>query len=394
MWLWLTALAVLLGVRMISSRTVQAGNNQYTIVELPGLGGPVASPSSINDKGWILGASTLPGGREEHAVLWVNGMITDLGTLPGGENSSIGFPVKNDAGMLVGFSQTGDTNPLHENWQYVCGPFETRPICQGKDLITLGFVWQNRRMTPLQAFTGGLISEAFGANDLRQVVGVAETGDRDPTCIRPQVLDYFGVIWNPDGSMLRLLPYSDDRVSDHVSAAAAINNNGQVVGASGPCASLSPSLAAHALLWQNGSEIPIDLGDLGGNTNNVAFAINGKGQIVGFSGLSGNTTAHAFLYQNSGPMHDLGTWSRDVFSIAYSINNNGQIVGQSCDASNNCRAVLWQNGATLPIDLNSLVPPGSPTLVVAFDINNQGQIVGGAYDATTSEETTFLLTPE
>jgi len=111
------------------------------------------------------------------------------------------------------------------------------------------------------------------------------------------------------------------------------------------------------------------------------------------SALSGNSTAHAFLWQNGGPMQDLGTLLGDVFSIAYSVNDNGQIVGESCDASGNCRGFLWQNGTGM-VDLNSIVAPGSPRLVVAYDVNNHGQIVGEAYDQSTGEAPGFAASPQ
>jgi probable HAF family extracellular repeat protein len=156
---------------------------------------------------------------------------------------------------------------------------------------------------------------------------------------------------------------------------------------------LSPAIGAHAVLWQNGSATATDLGNLGGSTNNVAFAINEQGQIVGISGLSGNAAVHAFLWQNGGPMQDLLTLPGDVLSIAYSLNDAGQIVGQSCDAKGNCRACLWQNGSIT--DLNTLIAPSSPAhLLVAFDVNNQGQIVGQAYDRNTGNTTGFVATPE
>lgn len=368
--------------------TYKAAAQTFVVTELPTLGGTVAAADSINDKGWVAGYANLAGDRTEHAVFWVNGTVTGLGTL-GGPNSSVGFPSKNSQGLLVGFSQTPNSDPLREGWNYFCGPGGSKPLCQGKNLITHGFVWQKGSMTPLPPFNGGNISEAFGVNNSGQVIGVAETGIPDPTCLRPQVLDYSGVIWNPDGIMQALHPYPGDPIS----AAVGINNNGQVVGGSGPCAPLSPAIGAHAVLWRSGSANATDLGNLGGTTNNVAFAVNGQGQIVGISALPGNTTVHAFLWQNGGPMQDLSTLPGDVLSIAYSLNDTGQIVGQSCDASGSCRACLWQNGAAT--DLNSLVAPGSLLhLLVAFDINNNGQIVGQAYDQSTGNTIGFLATPQ
>jgi len=45
------------------------------------------------------------------------------------------------------------------------------------------------------------------------------------------------------------------------------------------------------------------------------------------------------------------------------------------------------------LDLNSLVAPGSPRLVVAYDMNNQGQIVGEAYDQSTGNAPAYLASP-
>ena len=382
----LGSLAVVMAPAITGTPTLQAASDQYTITELATLGGTVGAADSINDKGWVAGYANLPGDRTEHAALWIDSVVIDLTTL-GGPNSSVGFPAKNNKGLLVGFSQTANSDPLRENWNYTCATGGR--LCQGKNLITHGFIWQNGKMEPLPPILGGNTSEAFGINNSAQAVGMAETGYADPTCIRPQVLAYFGVVWNPDGSIQRQLqPYGDD----HISVAVGINDAGEVVGGSGPCAPLSPSIGAHALLWQNGSTTATDLGNFGGTTNNVAFAINQNGQIVGFSGLPGNTTAHAFIWQNDA-MTDLGTLPGDVFSLALSINNNGQIVGESCDAKGTCRACLWQNGS--PTDLNTLVVAGSTArLLVATDINNEGQIVGQAYDQTSGNTIGFVATPD
>jgi probable HAF family extracellular repeat protein len=371
---------------LLTLSTLAATQTKYTVTELPTLGGTVGGAESINDKGWVAGFANVAGDRTEHAVLWINGAVIDLSTL-GGPNSAVGFPAKNSQGTLVGFSQTSATDPQHEGWNYFCGPSGTKPLCQGKNLISRGFIWQNGKMTPLPTL-GGNISQAFGINNSDQVVGVAETDFTDPSCVRPQALDYRAVIWNPNGTMQVLNPIAGDQIS----GAVGINNNGEVVGASGPCAPLSPSIGAHAILWQSGSRTATDLGNLGGSTNNVAFAINAQGQIVGISALSGNATVHGFLWENGGPMQDLGTLPGDVLSIGYSINDGGQIVGQSCDANGNCRACLWQNGS--PTDLNALISSGSFTsLIVAFDVNNQGQIAGQAYDQVTGKTIGFVATP-
>ena len=160
-----------------------------------------------------------------------------------------------------------------------------------------------------------------------------------------------------------------------------MNQSGAAVGWSGPCL-----VTAHALLWQNGSTI--NLGSLGGSYNNAADYINNRGQIVGYSDISGDAATHAFLWQ-SGTMSDLGTLSGDNLSVAYAINDRGQVVGASCNASS-CRGFIWQNGTMT--DLNLLVPPSSKLYVVyGNDINSSGKIVGTALNQKGLERAVVLI---
>src|SRR5208283_1339049 len=137
---------------------------------------------------------------------------------------------------------------------------------------------------------------------------------------------------------------------------------------------------------------PIDLGNLGGESENGAFAINDRDQIVGGSDIAGDTYQHAFLWQK-GVLTDLGTLQGDVASAAVAINNQGQVTGVSIDASGqNLTAFLWQNGAM--VDLNSLIPANSPLhLLHGFGINSSGEIVGFAVNNSSGEVHGFLAVP-
>jgi probable HAF family extracellular repeat protein len=302
----------------------------------------------------VNGDSWLAGNLTEHAVLWrPNAMgqlvITDLGTL-GGNNSASAWPSssKNNRGLVVGQAQSNETDPLGEYWGVDIGCGSASGHCTGWQNLQLGFVWQNGVMTALPTL-GGNNGEATGVNNLGQVVGFAETATQDPNCVPPQVLDINAAVWGPKKGEVHALP---PFTGDVLSAAAGINDNGDVVGGSGTCGIIeSGALSVHAVVWRNG--LVFNLPGLGGVMNNVALAINNAGQIAGISDPPGDATTYAGLWQN-GAMTTLGPLPGDVMSTAYDINAQGQVVGDSCDANFNCRAFLWDKGVMM--DLNSLIP--------------------------------------
>ena len=356
----------------------------YTVQLLPGLGG-LSGAFSINDRGWEAGLSEPPGDIFDHAFLWRDGQATDLGTL-GGYNSTIAFPNKNDNGWLVGSSETADRDPHTENFcQFGFIGLLVSQVCKG-------FLWrsQTNDMIGLPPLPGGNNSGALGVNNLGQIVGTAENGVLDPTCVAPQAFDFEAVVWSlgADGTPFisqRLAPIAGDTVS----LAVGIDQHGNAVGLSGPCASLSLGIGAHAVLWQGGRAI--DLGNFGGVMNNIALAINSEGQILGISDLPGDIATHAFLWQG-GKMQDLGTLRPDdTFVFGSSINDRGEVVGNSCGPID-CRGFLWQAGVMT--DLNSFLPADSPLLITnPADINSRGQIAFQAWDQSVGDFVAGVLTP-
>jgi len=352
------------------------GHGGYAVTNLGTLGGTFAVGNAISNSGWVAGAANLKGDTVEHAFLWTkkSGM-TDLGTL-GGPNSFVGWPVDNERGLLAGVSDTSNPDPYNENF---CG--------FGTGLICLGFLWEDDVMSPLGTL-GGNNSYASGVNNRGQAVGVAES-TLDSNCTPPQVFDYQAVIWGPkSGEIHQLNPLSGDPVG----YALAINQKGQVVGATGPCVPLAP--LPHAVLWEKDGT-PINLGNLGGALNNVAGDINDRGEVVGGSDLAGDTYTHAFLWTKDNGMQDLGTLSGDVNSSADGINNRGQVVGSSCDASGNCRAFLWTKEEGMQ-DLNTLVCAGTKLYLTnsdGADISDRGEITGEAYDPNSGATPAYLAVP-
>jgi probable HAF family extracellular repeat protein len=247
-------------------------------------------------------------------------------------------------------------------------------------------------MTPLPTL-GGNNGSASDINNRGQVVGIAENTTPDPTCLslappfnQFDQIQEKPVIW--ENGEIRELPTFP---GDPDGGANAINDRGQIVGASGNC-SKGPDFALHGLLWQNGDWT--DLGNLGGHTFTFAEDINNQGEVVGSSDLPGDTfPGHAFLWTKDSGIQNLGTLPGDVSSLAKGINDKGQVVGQSCDADGNCRAFLWQNGVMT--DLNTLVPGGGSTFFMfeAFAINSRGQFATIAFDANSGDCCAFLATP-
>ena len=287
---------------------------------------------------------------------------------------------KSNRGEIAGQAETSVPDPLHENFCGFAGPpgFNSGLIC-------LGFLWRDGVMSALPTL-GGNNAQAYGVNNRSQVVGVAETAVHNPTCVAPQVLDFEAVVWGPTAGELHELP---PLPGDRVAVAVAINDRGQLVGASLSCGPVDPGRSAHAVLWEGGSVT--NLGSLGGALDNVALAINNRGQVIGFSHLAGDVIEHAFLWKN-GTMTDLGPLPGDIQSFASGIDEQGVVVGTSCDVNANCRAVLWQNGVI--VDLNTLVASGpSFSLIAGADINQRGEIVGQAFDPRSGDTPAFLAIP-
>lgn len=380
----LTCMTAIISFFAMAAPLQLAAQSNYSVVELGELGGTAGAANGINNRGWITGADNLPGDLTSMATLWVNGSTIPLGTLEGGPNSAVAWPVKNNNGVIVGISELPEADPTGEFFS--CWPFFAAGAPDGR--ICQGFRWQNGQMTALPPFPGGYSSYATEVNNRGQIVGWAENGVHDPTCNPAfQILQFRAAIWQPDGTMQELPPLPGDSTS----AAVAINDLGQVVGISGDCGVAVGSVSArHAVFWQNG--VPTDLGNIGGDAWNTPTAINNQGTIVGFANTAPGTARNyeAFIWTQAGGMKSLGKLPGDVRSGAFGINEKGQIVG---DSSNGVfpQAVLWRNNKLY--NMNSLTVAGSPFLLVAGDIDQQGHIVGEAFDFNTLDAPGFIATP-
>jgi len=320
----------------------------------------------------------IPGFPEQRAVLWKDGYIHDLGTLPlpqGGYESYANSV--NSNGQVVGtaFNTVLDSNSLGLLiFNNIFSPTQAR-----------AFLWQNGTMQDLGTL-GGNDAAAFLINEQGQVMGWSYTSTTEPSICPLYPLALGSFAWDEVHGMRNLGSFGST-----CTLSQDMNNQGQIVGYA-----FTPKAVSRAFLWQNGSFLDLG-GTLGGSGYTGAFVINDAGQAAGFGGIAGNVYFHATFWPKIGQIIDLGTVGDDPCSSAKAINNRGQIVGDSI-SQYNCinngdasRAFLWQDNAIF--DLNSLIPPGSPLyLVHPQNINDRGEIAGVGMDAEGNQHA-FLLLP-
>ncbi len=356
----------------------------YTLTDLGAVGVTPGQPFYIAPDGLIAGAAAAPNGAMQ-AKLWHKKLKMDIGKPGLGGANTVAFSV-NGTGQAVGEAETSALDPKGEDF---CG-FKALGLPSAGNSC-LPFLWQNGAMTALPTL-GGNNGAVNQINKNGEMAGLAETATPDPGCTAPQVFQFKPVTWS-SGKIRELVTLDGDRDG----TAFAINDNGQVAGASGQCSAFNSSILEnlqplHALLWQG--DTVTDLGNLGGTGQgfgNLALNLNNQGQVVGQSDLSGDANFHAFLWTKQAGIEDLGTLTGDVNSVALGINDSGEIVGLSLDANFDPHPYLWQNGVMT--NLNSLIPVNSPLfLLLACSINSSGEIVGLAVTSTGAVHG-YLATP-
>jgi len=271
-------------------------NGMQALPSLPSGGATYAY--AINDSDQVAGLSYGLGESSDAslAVIWSStNSIQSLGTLPGGTQSSA-FAI-NNLGQVTGTSSVDSGLANHAFlWTSSTGMLDLQPA-------GLGSSW------------------GFGVNSLGHVTGMFIGSNAHAN---PRAFYWTGQTGMQD---LAVLPGWD------TSAGEGINNLDEIAGS---LQGFDGKSISHAVLWTpsgGGGWGVKDLGTLPGGFQSFATALNNVGQVVGASDTGQNESLdHAFVWSTATGMQDLNllipAGSGWLLWQANGINDLGQITGK------------------------------------------------------------------
>ncbi len=316
----------------------------YSIIDLGTLGGEHSRAYDVNDWGEIAGNAKTDSG-ENFAVIWTvntSGQVVSINALPKlVQGLACAGTAINNSGTVVGYCLTGVEGDLVHAVLWKNGVLTDLDVFYARSLTAYdinddeqivattddgNFLLDNGSVTVI----GAPFSWVFGINAHGQVVGQSAEA----------LLWTNGIVTNL-GSLSGVYSFAE-ALNDE-----ALNDPGQIqiVGGDG-----RPGTSLHPTMWTvdaSGSVVQsiTDLGTLGGNSGR-ATDINNAGQVVGATRTAkkNRESEHefAFIWEN-GAILNLGTLKRPYAhsSWAEAINEDGFVVGSSYNIDHQSRAVLW-----------------------------------------------------
>jgi len=306
-----------------------------------------SSASDINDRGDVVGTGARTDSLTQQiltrALIWRNGTLTELGTLPAPYDYGASASNINRSRSVVGTSKAADGT-------------------------SHAFLWQAGAMTDLGTF-GGPSSAAVAINNLDQIVGWAETKASYVLKGR-RVYVRHAFVWQ-QGAMTDLGTLGCGVCPDHeFSSAVDINDSGEIVGFTS-----SANEVPISFRWSRGTMRPLT--GLSSGDQVESGGINARGEVIGTDDSQSYTP---ILWRgDSAPTSLSGVCSGLGPGLA--INNFGAVLSHAPSPATGYFAAQVCYRKTLTV-----LPPVGPSWADFFaaGMNNRGEVVGSGYLLTPS----------
>ena len=311
--------------RVAGAASLANGNQHAFLSELAGnadlgtLGGPNSSEGGLNSSfALAIYAETAkkdPNGEDfcgfgTHLIclpaVW-NGKMTPLPILGGNNGQALAI---NEQGQLAGIAETGTQDST------CVGP--------GQVLRFEAAVWStNGQVQELPPLAGDTVGFALGLNNEGLVVG--SSGACANTNVAGLETGPHAVLWD-NGVPINLGSLGGTMAA----TAASVNDLGTVTGGSDLVSELPgfPGVQIHGFLWTSAGGM-VDIGTVGSDFSSIPTAINNRGQVTGAS-CDDQGNCRAFLWQNN-VMTDLNTLiptdSGLYLVFPFVMNDAGEIAG-------------------------------------------------------------------
>ena len=294
---------------------------------------------SMNAAGDVVAATPTASGSE-HAALFRNGQVIDLGTLGGLYSEATGI---NKSGLIVGNSQ----------------------IASG---YVHAFLYSNNVMSDLGTL-GGPNSYAIAINDSGQIVGNSDLAD---------------------GTSHAFLYAAGGMTDLGAVSAVSINASGQVL----------VSDSSFASVYSNGAMQPLPQPGCNGSPfqYGAAYAMNDSGEVVGeaWAWIGSMLVCDDAILISGGQAKDIGFGLLMGFNTAIAINGSGHILGKGwtyCDGSFCQLEYTFLDGGAVLFYAASTPDSAGWSSLIGSAINDAGQIAGIGNNANSGGQRAFLMTP-
>lgn len=353
----------------------------YNIVDLGTLGtfGPLTSRGqAVNNYGQVVGNSGTGSTKNDgiRGFLWSNGTMHNLGVVPsGGQTIAYGI---NDSGQVTGSSVVAGQQHafLYQNGVMTDLGTHGGVLSVGRDINNAGAIAFNRYISgnsPVAFRYDGAFNsvDRLPGNNSSVTFRINSNGYTAGASI-DKFLTNEAVLWDPSGKVTNL------GIGGGQSTAYSLNDAGDVVGRY-VFSNGNGDSVARAFLWHKSTGTYQTLPLLPGDMNNYAYGISGLGQVVGISDRP-NASNNGFIEQANIWQNGVSTaltslidpslgWklqvAQDISENGYYITGWGNIGGKShafllCAIGQPCHG-----DGPLPPPPPGVPEPGSWALLIA-----------------------------